>query len=261
MKSVSIVEKAISINEETKLFKFLTNKQYTKEITEFKEMYVEPFLKEKNITDINITEIFEKYNTINQYTLRFIDRWLNGYIRKRLEKSYNYLNHQKITPGILNYNSKKIFEDEEEKKIIAKMICELIYKVYCFDDKCNNFLQTYIVPLLENETTIVFDLNSDDEKIKLITNNTMELFLRYIKELGSMTFRNAIFLGTDKNETEPLFNYFNFLFIDDEEQNKYIANALISTFVNEYKKMDLTKKPRENIKYLYEVDNIDELLN
>jgi len=123
--------------------------------------------------------------------------------------------------------------------------------VYILTVLSMQYLNEYIIPILESKKEIVFDLSSMDENVKLITQRTIDLFLKYIHEQGSMTFHNSIFDGNSFEDIEQLYNYFNFLYIEDEEMKKTIANLLCEVFVENYEKIDLTQKPNSNIRYLY----------
>lgn len=251
MKSVSVIDKAFSISEPNKILKELTNANNLEKFEEFKKAYIIPYLKEKNIEMPDGTTLIENWKKVNDYTMGFIKRWMDGYIRKYLEKKFNYLNHQKIMPNMTKFGSKIFDIEDEEKKLLGVMFAEFTYKLTTFETKSNEYLNEYIIPILETKKEIVFDLSSTDENVKLITQRTIDLFLKYIHEQGSMTFHNSIFEGNSFEDIEALFNYFNFLYIDEIEMKKTIANLLCEVFVDNYEKIDLTQKPNSNIRYLY----------
>lgn len=97
--------------------------------------------------------------------------------------------------------------------------------VYILTVLSMQYLNEYIIPILESKKEIVFDLSSMDENVKLITQRTIDLFLKYIHEQGSMTFHNSIFDGNSFEDIEQLYNYFNFLYIEDEEMKKKKNNS------------------------------------
>ena len=251
MKSVSVIDKAFSMSEQNKMLKEIINSNNIEKMEEFKQNYIMPILKEKNIEMPDDDFIIETWKKTSDYTMGFIKRWIDGYIRKNIERKYNYLNHQKIMPNMTRFSSKIFDIEDEDKKMLGNLFAEFIYKLSTFETKCNEYLNDYIIPILEKEDTIIFDMSSTDEITKIITQNTLELFLKYIHEHGAMTFHNSIFEENDFEEIEDLFNYFNFLYIDNIETKEMVAKLLCDTFIYNYNKMDLTKKPSANIKYLY----------
>lgn len=251
MKSVSVIDKVFSMSEPNKMLKEIINSNKIEKMEELKQNYIMPALKEKNIEMPDNEFLVVTWQKISDYTMGFIKRWMDGYIKKDLEKKYNYLNHHKIMPNMTRFSS-KIFElEDEDKKMLGNRFAEYIYKLTIFETKCNEFLKDYIIPILEKEETIIFDMSSTDETIQTITQKTLELFLKYIHEHGSMVFNNNIFEGDNCEETELFCNYFKFLYIEDEDMKKTIANLLCEVFVENYKKIDLTQKPNSNIRYLY----------
>jgi len=195
--------------------------------------------------------IVDTWKKINDYSMGFIKRWLNGYLRKELEQKYNYLNHQKIMPNMSKLSSKVFDIDDEGKKILANQFEELIYKLISFEGKCDEYMKDYIIPILEKEENIIFDISSTDENIQFITQKTLDLFLKYIREQGSMTFHNPMFVDMEDECERELYNLFNFLYIDNLEVKEYIAKSLCDVFIKNYKKIDLTQKNNTNIRYLY----------
>lgn len=251
MKSVSVIDKAFTMSEPSKIINELTNTNNSEKLEEFKKEYIMPYLKERNIEMPDSKTLIDSFKTINDYTMGFIKRWRDGHIRKYLEKKFNFLNHQKIMPNMTKYGSKIFDIEDKEKELLGITFAELIYKVSTFETKSNEYLKEYIIPILEKENKIVFDLSSNDENTKLITQRTLELFLKYIHEQGSMTFHNSIFDGNDFEDIERMYNYYNFLYIDDKEVKEVIANILCKTFIENYNNIDLTQKTNSNIKYLY----------
>lgn len=254
MKSISVIEKVFMMSNENKMFKDIIEKNSQETINEFIENYVAPHLQKEYIDIIGTKIMAEKWKDIGVYTMGFIKKWDNGYIKKMLEKQFNYLNHQKFLPNMIK-NSPKIYDiPENQKKILGKEYAEFVYKIATFDTKSKEYLNSYVVPILKNENKIIFNLNSNDEHITLITQKTLDLFLKYIYELGSMTFHNFLFEDED-NEIEEfklINNYFNFLFNDDKETNEYIAKSLCEVFIENYDKIDLTEKTNINIYWLYQ---------
>lgn len=256
MKSVSVIDKAFEMSEQNKMIKDILSTNSMQQAKEFKEQYIFPLLKKNNMTMPNDDFIIEETKKLNDYTLGFIKRWYDGYIRKDLENKYNYLNYKKMTPDMTKHSSKVFDIDDKDKIILSTVYVEFIQKLSTFEDKCNNYIKEYIVPILEKEKKIIFDLKSNDEHIKLITDNTYNLFLKYIHEHGSMAFHNEIFSDFTKEDLENgiasyMYKYYNFIFFNDEEINNVIAKGLCETFINNYEQIDLTKKPSSNIRWLY----------
>lgn len=252
MKSVSIIEKVIMMSDETKLLKDLTINNNMGIINEFIEKYVNPHLPKEYIDDINKKTILEKWKKLNQYSIGFMNKWAYGYMREVIERKHNYLNHQKILPNMLK-NSSKIYNiPETDKEILGKAYVELINGVETFEEVCNDFFNTYIVPILKNEKKIIFDLNSSDENTKFLTQKTVDLFLKYLREHGSMAFQAFAYEYAPSEDLDDIYNYFNFLFVDNIEAKKYLAKSLCETFIENYEDIDLTEKTSVNIFWLYE---------
>lgn len=253
MKSVSVIDKAFSMSEQNKMLKEILNSSNIEKMEDLKQNYIMPILKEKNIEMPDDDFIIETWKKTSDYTMGFIKRWMDGYIKKDLEQKYNYLNHQKLMPNMTRFSSKVFDVEEEDKKLLANMFAEFIYKLSTFETKCNEYLNDYIIPILEKEETIIFDMSSTDENIQTITQKTLELFLKYIHEHGSMTFHNSIFEGQNPEEIIDMVNYFNFLYVDDIKTKETLAKLLCNVFIFHYNNnnIDLTKKPSANIKYLY----------
>ena len=96
-----------------------------------------PHLKDKNIEMPDSQTLINNFKTINDYTMGFIKRWRDGYIRKDLEKKFNFLNHQKIMPNMTKYGSKVFDIENKEKELLGITFAELIYKVVSFETKSN----------------------------------------------------------------------------------------------------------------------------
>lgn len=251
MKSVSVIDKVFSMSEQNKMLKEILNSSNVEKMEDLKQNYIMPILKEKNIEMPDNEFIIETWKKMGDYTMGFIKRWMDGYIRKYLEQQYNYLNHQKFMPNMTRFSSKVFDIEEEEKKVLGNTFAEFIYKLTTFETKCNEYLKDYIIPILEQEETIIFDMYSTDENKQTITQKTLELFLKYIHEHGVMTFHNSIFEGQSFEEIEDTFNYFNFLYVDNKETKEMVAKLLCNAFIYNYDSIDLTKKASANIKYLY----------
>jgi len=252
MKSISVIEKVFMMSNENKMFKDIIEKNSKETIDEFIENYVAPHLPKEHIDIIGTKIMAEKWKDIGVYTLGFIKKWNDGYLKKMLEQQFNYLNHQKFLPNMIK-NSPKIYDiPEDQKKILGKEYAQFIYKIATFDTISKEYLNSYIVPILKNENKIIFDLNSNDEHIKLLTQKTWDLFLKYICEHGSMAFHNFWVEDNEIEEFKLINNYFNFLFIDDKEIKEYIAKSLCEVFIENYDQIDLTQKISINIHWLYQ---------
>ena len=92
MKSVSVIDKAFTMSEPSKIINELTNTNNSEKLEEFKKEYIMPYLKERNIEMPDSKTLIDSFKTINDYTMGFIKRWRDGHIRKYLEKKFNFLN-------------------------------------------------------------------------------------------------------------------------------------------------------------------------
>lgn len=131
-----------------------------------------------------------------------------------------------------------VYKDRKTKNKLADLFCEYLVRRYSIADKTFEFIDKYIVPILINENKkISFDLDSKDEHTLLISKNTIELFKFAICEESFIAV--ALPLTNDEYEEEQL-QYLEFLFRGNEEINKEIASQFCDSFVENYKKFDLT---------------------
>lgn len=253
MKSISVLDKAFLISTNSKIVNEISKQENTEEVNEFRQNYVMPLLKENNLNWPEANEMNEQWKILYDNMMKFLKNWGDGDFKKYLEKRFNYFNHQKFFPNMTRFSKKDFDKTEEENKAFGYYVFKFIQKLSFFEQKCNEYLKEYIIPILEKEKSIIFNLSSNDENTKVITQKTLDLFLKYIQEHGSMFAFDAVEL-CEIEPTERILqfsNYFNFLFVDDIEVKKYIANEVCNVFIENYDKIDLTKKPKENIKYLY----------
>lgn len=252
MKSINIIDKVFSMSNQNKMLKEISNSSNVEKMDEFKKIYIIPILKERNIEMPSDDYLIDNWKKITDYNMGFIKKWMDGYIKKELEQKYNYLNYQKFMPNMSRFSSKIYDIEEEDKKILGVKFADFIYKLTTFEVKSNEYLREYIIPTLENEKNIIFNMYSNDENVKLITQKTIDLFLKYIHEQGSMTFHDFDFEDNNFEDIQLLYNYFNFLYINNKELKKELAINLCKTFIENYEKIDFTKKSSHNVKYLYD---------
>ena len=133
-----------------------------------------------------------------------------------------------------------VYKDRKTKNKLADLFCEYLVRRYSIADKTFEFIDKYIVPILNdlNENKkISFDLDSKDEHTLLISKNTIELFKCAVCEESFIAV--ALPLTNDKYEEEQL-QYLEFLFRDNEEICNEIASQFCDSFVENYKDIDLT---------------------
>ncbi len=180
---------------------------------------------------------------------------LNYLSSSKSEKDYNkieeYANNYIKSIGINRENGLNDIIDNVDltKTKIQNVITDTIYNnsidkfIFCikrvkvFNIKCEEYLQTYIIPILENTEKIIFDTNSADEDIKLKTENTLKILSILVKEKGSLSAHmNFSCIDFDDETSKQI----NFLYIDDDNVKKEIALNLCNDFITRYDKLDLT---------------------
>ena len=88
---------------------------------------------------------------------------------------------------------------------------------------------------LAKNTKIIFDRNSNDERVKLITLNTEKKFMKNIKLSAVLVFYTRL---VDKEDKE-WFDSVNFVYNDNIEYKKEFANEITNTFVERYDNLTL----------------------
>ena len=221
-------------------------------------------LKEDNISDKD-KEFMLSENTISAYYIHIIteklivlaNRIINtlGLITEKEEIKELKTNEKHIEINLNNF-SYMLYDEEigflgknkNIKKQVANKISDYLIRVKTYEMNLNKYIDEYIIPVLNKhneEKKIKFDLNSNDEEILLITNNTIELTKRVIFENTNI----SIILPFIKNKIEEKnINAFDLLFNDNIETKKEFANDFSKYILNNYKEIDFKNIEKFNLK-------------
>lgn len=230
---------------------------------DFIEEMRKQFLTEDDISDKD-KEVMLNENTIGAYYIHttteklivLANRIINtlGLINKKVDIKEIEINDEYIGNDVNNFSY--MLQDEEigflgkDKKIkkqVANKISDYLIRVKNYEINLNRYIDEYIIPVLNKyneENKIKFELNSNDEEILLITNNTIEITKRAIFENTNM----SIMLPFIKNNiNEKTINAFDFLFNDNEEIKKEFSNFFCESILNNYEEIDFINVEKFNL--------------
>lgn len=236
MKTKNILS-AISTYELKNLSLEINEKSIHKNTNTFLNNYLKPKLKEENV-EIN-TEInyFEKLKEYNDLGIKMFERFK----KKNLLMRIIYFLISRIDFSKKDMPQEEIEPTEEEYKKMAEEICNFIKKANEFEFKCCEYMEEYIIPKLNelaNKKKIIFDRNSNDERVKLITTNTEKKIMNNIKTRAVLNF----YTGMLNKEDKEYFDSINFVFNDDVKFKKEFADGFLDSFVKIYDTLNLDKE-------------------
>lgn len=232
MKTKNILS-AISTNELKNISSVKKLKDINKEKNDFYINYLKPKLDEQNIELDAKVDYFKKLEECNELCIEVFERFSKKNWAMKFLLSFLSL-----------FDRKKGEEPEgvelsvEQKELAATEIASFIKMSNEFDTKCNEYMEEYIIPKLNElakNTKIIFDRNSNDERVKLITLNTEKKFMKNIKLSAVLVFYTRL---ADK-EDKDWFDSVNFVYNDNIEQKKEFANEITNTFVERYDNLTL----------------------
>lgn len=165
-----------------------------------------------------------------------IEKCANNYIKSIGINRENRLNDIIDNIDLTKSKMENVMTDTFYNNSMDKFVF-YVRRMKIFDTKCEEYIQAYIIPILENEEKIVFDINSTDEDIKLKTENTLKIFSILVQEKGSLgAYINFGYIDFDDETSKQI----NFLYIDEDNVKKEIALNLCNDFITRYDKLDLT---------------------
>lgn len=129
--------------------------------------------------------------------------------------------------------------DVKLKKDIANRIRESVIKQFTYNTKVNDYIDKYIVPMLEElnkDKIIIYDTESKEKETSLMTNNTMQLVKKYIYNETKESIGFSIFKYL---YDEEYTNDWNFLFNDNENAKNEFVGIVKDFLINNYKKIDV----------------------
>lgn len=238
MKTKNILS-AISTYELKNLSSVINEKNIHKYSNDFYINYLKPKLKEENVEINNEIDYFEKLKEYNTLGIKFFEKYnKKSLLMKIMVIFMNFFNYSK--DEIL---SEDIEPTEEQKIGMANEICTFIKKANVFEIKCCEYMEEYMVPKLNElakKKKIIFDRNSNDERVKLITTNTEKKIMKNIKARAVLNFYTGLL---DKRDKE-YFDSINFVFNDDKKYKKEFANDFGNNFANIYNTLTLDKEEK-----------------
>lgn len=212
----------------------ITNKNiinYQRQMTNFIENVLSPKLDEIGLFDYT-DDYFEKdQKKIERYANNFI-KSINTDNKKQGELSSLLKN--------INFNKKDITilqflnDDDALNKTIL-----YIERTKEFNKKCEDFINDYIIPVLNQfskDNKIIFDMKSKDQQIILNTQKILKILSLLVYEKGSL---GAYMKIGCINFEKDFSNEINFLYIDNDEIKKNIAKKLCNDFLERYDKIDM----------------------
>lgn len=199
--------------------------------------YLKPKLKEENV-EINVeTNYFEKLKEYNTLGIKMFEKFKKKNLLMKIIFSLISL----IDFSKKEIPQKEIEPTEEEYKRMTEEICNFIKKANEFEFKCCEYMEEYIIPRLNElakNKKIVFDRNSNDERVKLITTNTEKKIMKNIKTRAVLNF----YTGMLDEEDKKYFDSINFVFNDDIKFKKEFAKGFLDSFVKIYDTLNLDKE-------------------
>lgn len=196
-------------------------------------------LDEIGLFDYVNDEMEPDYNKVEKYTRNYI---------KSIKINKTHELFDLIQTIELGGDSRQtLIMDAFFNKSLDKLIM-YVRRIKVFNEKCEEFMQNYIIPILSNEEKIVFDINSTDEEIKKKTDDTLTIISKLVGEKGSLGACMKFGCIDFDEETDKLIN---FLYIDDDKVKKEIADNLCNDFLSRYDKIDFTNIKDFNSKKFY----------
>ena len=170
---------------------------------------------------------------------------------------FSQVNKDNKAPNMLKDNEIDFINksDIKLKKDIANRIKEYVIKKYTYENKVNDYIDKYIKPLLnelQKEKTIIYDTDSKDKDIMLITNNTMEFVKQYIYYETKESIGYSIFKYL---YDEDYTNDWNFIFNDNENAKNEFAGIVKDFLKKYYNKIELKNISKLDIEQLLKNDS------
>ena len=208
-------------------------------INHFLNNTLSPKLDEIGLFDYVNDEMEQDYNKIEKYAKNYI---------KCIKVNKTHELFDLIDTIDLSGNSK---DDLVMDAFFSKSLDTLIsyfQKTKAFNQKCEEYIDNYIIPILSNEEKIIFDINSTDEEIKKKTDDTLTMLSKLVGEKGSL---GAYMKFGCIEFDEETYNIINFLYIDNDKIKKEIATSLCNDFITRYDKIDFNNIKDFNTKIFY----------
>lgn len=235
MKTKNILS-AISTSELKKLSTINVNENISKLKNDFYFNYLKPKLKEENVefnTEINYYEKLKEYNDLGIKVFEKFNR--KKFLMKIIFAFISLFDYKK------DEEPKETELSEEQKEFIANEICNFIKKANEFEIKCCEYMEEYMIPRLNElakKKKIVFDRNSNDERVKLITTNTEKKILKNIKARAVLNF----YTGMLDEEDKKYFDSMNFVFNNNVKIKKEFVKEFTNNFVRIYDTLTLDEE-------------------
>lgn len=220
----------------------LTPAQFQFRIHHFIQNELAEALDDAELLDYANDEMEPTYNKIEKYSRNFL-KCVCVNNADKLNEVYDYVNNFNF-----NGDSKQTLIMQAYFDKSTDVFIKYITRIKAFDEKCEEFMQKYIIPILSNEEKIVFDINSTDEEIKKKTDDTLKILSILVGEKGSLGACMKYGYLEFSEEDDKLIS---FLYIDDEEYKKEIATGLCNDFISRYDKIDFTNIKDFNSKKFY----------
>ncbi len=208
-------------------------------INHFLNNTLAPKLDELGMLDYANNEMEQDYNKIEKYARNYIKSI-------KINKTHELFDLVE-TIEFGGDSQETLIMDAFFNKSLDKII-SYHKKIKVFNEKCEEYMQKYIIPIISNEEKIVFDVNSTDEEIKKKTDDTLTILAKLVGEKGSLGAYMKFGCIDFDEETDKLIN---FLYIDDDKVKKEIAINLCNDFINRYDKIDFTNIKDFNTKTFY----------
>lgn len=208
-------------------------------INHFLNHTLAPKLDEIGLLDYVNDEMETDYNKIEKYAKNYIKSI-------RINKTHELFNL--IETIDLNEDSKDaLIMDAFFSKSLDTLI-SYFEKTKTFNQKCEEYIENYIIPILSKEDKIIFNTNSTDETTKQKTDDTLKIFYKLVGEKGSLGAYMKFGCVEFDEETS---NIINFLYIDNDKIKREIATSLCNDFITRYDKIDFNNIKDFNTKTFY----------